>query len=834
MTSERVPIAPQSARPQQPLVGLLAAMGAGIVWDRYLAVPLWIWLSLTLTGVLVWFVSKRRPGTRWPTWCLILALAAVAGAWHHYCWRLFSHRDLGLRATEVPRPVCVEAIAKSTPRRLPAPPIDLMTAIPRGDRSRLAVTLTSVREHREWQPATGRATVTVDGHLLDVRRGDRLRIWAALSSSPKPRNPGEFDYADAERAQRRLCRLHVRHPDCVVRVRRATFGGVGSWLMAVRDAGAALLWRHVSHPRAGLAAAILLGAREQVDRSITEDFFRTGTVHLLAISGLHVGILAYGFWWSVRCMRISRRGSLLAAMVLVNLYAQLTDSRPPVVRASILITCLCLARLSGRQNQPFNTLAFAGMLVLAWNPSHLFQTGPQLSFLAVAALICSRHWLGRPFLPVDPLDRLIVQTRSWPRRAVRRGWHAVWRLSAASGIIWVASLPLVMYRFHLVSPVALLVNPVVSLPMATSLFSGFGVLLSGWMLPPLAAVCGVACDASLYLIEWCVQVSLSVKGGYFWTPPPPLWWVLGFYAGAGSLVAMRRFRPSLRRCALLTTAWLVLGIGLSRVQRCWHEVCNRDRLTCTFASVGHGTSVLLELPQGKTLLYDAGRRGSSTSVAQSIAGLLWSRGIVHLDGIILSHADSDHYNALPELLERFSAGAIYVSPLMFQEDSAPLRALRESVADAGLSFRELVAGDRLWADGDAVLTVLHPSRSGAPGSDNANSIVLRVDYRGRILLLPGDLELSGLHTLLAQRPVDCDVAMAPHHGSARSNPSGFAAWARPDWVVISGDVTHDAPRVRDAFHNAGARTLHTGKRGAVQFVFDAEGVHVRSWRDDPW
>jgi len=830
----RAPVADVTQTPRQPLVVLLGAMSCGIVWDRYSAVPIPVWLSLAFLSVGCWIVAGRIMGPRCGAWCLILAVLSVAGAWHHDRWRLFDARDLGRFATEVPEPVCIEAVASRSPRLLPAPPFDPMCTLPRGDRSRLTVRVKRIRQDDTWRSAAGQANLVVDGHLLDVRAGDRLRIWALLSAPVEPRNPGDFDYAKADRSQRRLCRLHAHHPECVVRVRRPWYPGIGSWLSAVRNAGNRLLWRHVSHSQAGLAAAILLGAREYVDRADTVDFLKTGTIHLLAISGLHVGMLAYGFWWAMRVIRISRRSMLLVAILLVNAYAQLTDARPPVVRAAVLISTLCVARLCGRQAQAFNTLALAGMVVLAWNPCHLFRTGPQLSFLAVGALVCTRGWLGGAALPHDPLDRLIARTRPWPIRMARRLWSGVWRLWAVSGIIWLATLPLVMYRFHLITPVALAVNPIVSFPIAVALFSGFGVLLLGWLAPPLAAICGRVCDVSLSVVEWCVQGSLAVRGGHFWTPAPPLWWVMAFYAGAGLLVAFPRFRPAPRWSAVLVVFWLAVGLGLARAPHIRSTLCLEERVTCTFASVGHGTGALLELPGGKTLLYDAGRRGVPSTAARSIEGLLWSRGIVHLDAIILSHADADHYNALPELLERFSVGVVYVSPLMFRDESQALRALKTSVSCARVPLGHLVAGDELWPEGNVRMTVLHPSRDGVVGSDNANSIVLRIDACGRTILLPGDLELLGLAALLAQRPVDCDVVMAPHHGSARSEPFAFAAWATPEWVVISGDTALVTSDVRTAFRASGARVLHTAESGAIRVVVDSRGVHVRTWCEDRW
>ena len=139
-------------------------------------------------------------------------------------------------------------------------------------------------------------------------------------------------------------------------------------------------------------------------------------------------------------------------MALVTVYALVTDARPPVLRAAILIIVACGARLSGRQLHGFNTLALAALIVLAINPTHLFQAGTQLSFLAVATLACtSRLWIF-PAEPADPLDRLIAQNRPWPWRLARRASLGLMQIWLASAAIWVVALPLVMYHFQLITP----------------------------------------------------------------------------------------------------------------------------------------------------------------------------------------------------------------------------------------------------------------------------------------------------------------------------------------------------------------------------------------------
>jgi len=225
---------------------------------------------------------------------------------------------------------------------------------------------------------------------------------------------------------------------------------------------------------------------------------------------------------------------------------------------------------------------------------------------------------------------------------------------------------------------------------------------------------------------------------------------------------------------------------------------------------------------------------SPVAGARSISAFLWSRDITHLDAVVVTHADADHYNALPELLEQFSVGVVYVSPVMFEEESVALAALRQAVEDAGVSIREIHAGDRLRVQGATRVEVLHPPRRGIIGSDNANSIVLRIDHAGKTILLPGDLESPGLDDVLAEEPLDSDVVLTPHHGSKNSNPPGFAAWSTPDWAIVSGDFRDKNVAVSAAYEGVGAQMLHTATEGAVRVVIRNDEMVVRTWRGHPW
>jgi len=753
------------------LVVVLVAVCAGVTCDYLWPLPLAGWWLVALTCWIAWYFLWRREWLRVAATLLLVSLGATGAAWHHCCWSLFPQYEIGLFAREAAQPAALEAIVVGGQRRVPAPPPDPLAFVPTGRRTRLEIALVAVRDRDAWRETSGRATLLVNGDLLGVHPGDRVRLFGQLSATPPPMNPGEFDFATHARRERRLCLVACEFPDCVSTLAAGSRWSIERFVSFLRTSGESLLLRSLGPRRSGLAAAMFLGAREELDPEQTQAFLETGTIHLLVVSGLNVGLLAMLMLGVLRVALVPRGWALAIVAVVCVLYAAATGAQPPVVRATVMVLIACLAVVLGRRPLGFNTLAAAGLVVLAINPAELFQSGTQLSFLSVAVLV----WVAnrRDDRPLDPLEHLIATTRAWPERLARGAGGWLWRATVVSFLIWLVITPLVMTRFHLVSPSAVLLGPLLGIPVAVAMATGFGTFALGWLAPPLADWLGWVCDVNLGFMEHAVDAARGWPGSYFWVAGPSNWWLMGLYGALAAWWLTPTWRPPARWCLAMLAAWVALGTIVSLASR-----RGADRLDVTFLSVGHGAAVVVELPGGQTLLYDAGRLGSPNRAARAISGYLWSRGIRHLDAVVISHADADHYNALPQLLEQFSVGVVYVSPVMFLEPSRALAALRGAIDDAGVSVRETWSGDRLRSggpvrSGGAVrIEVLHPPRRGVLGSDNANSIVLAIEYAGRRVLLTGDLEQPGLDDLIAEEPLDCDVVLAPHHGSAFSDPPG--------------------------------------------------------------
>ena len=313
-------------------------------------------------------------------------------------------------------------------------------------------------------------------------------------------------------------------------------------------------------------------------------------------------------------------------------------------------------------------------------------------------------------------------------------------------------------------------------------------------------------------------------GTYRWAPASSVNMLLGIYAISMLVLRVVGSRERSQYTGLLVWLFLVVsGVVLPLIGGArW---IRGDGLRCTFIDVGHGTSVLLEMPNGQNWLYDAGSMKSSESTGRQAAAVLWHRGIDCLDQVILSHADRDHYNALPYLLKRFKVRSVYMTPLMASNLDGDCSELATSLARHAIPLRYWKAGDHAHC-GVVRVTVLHPPSGGVAGGDNANSLVLGVDYEDKQLILPGDVEGSGLATLVSSSARKTDILMAPHHGSLHSDPGVMSEWCQPEWVVMSAGRRSDSDQVKALYRARGARVWSTAEHGAVTIDLKPHGKQL--------
>ncbi len=276
------PNAPPTQPSYSPLGLLLAALAVGIAIDRYWPLAALVWWLIGTAALAAWLPLWLRGREQLASALLLGSTLATGGAWHHSYWNFYRADEIGRMVREEIRPVVVEGIAMTSSRWIPAPPPTAMRIVPKGEESEILLWMSGVRDRATWRPASGWALLRVDGNLQGIRAGDRIRVMALGSQPQSPLNPGEFNYAEYERSRRLHCRLRGLFPESITVLQRGGPWNPRLWLGQIRDRGNLTLRRHISPQRATLAAAVLIGAREQLDPERNEGFLVTGTIHVLS------------------------------------------------------------------------------------------------------------------------------------------------------------------------------------------------------------------------------------------------------------------------------------------------------------------------------------------------------------------------------------------------------------------------------------------------------------------------------------------------------------------------------------------------------------------------
>jgi competence protein ComEC len=807
-----------------PLVPAALALTAGIVLDRHAPVPLAFTLLAAVACLAAWLCTSASRHRGLPLLYLALAGGAFGAAYHHFRHDL-SPDDIAHLATDQPRPVQVRGVLDEEPNYTSAPPHDPLRSLDRREQTTGVLQLTHLQQNHAWTEVGGKVRLVVDGPLPGLHAGDEVEAVGQLSLPQPPANPGEFDYPATLRDQGIGSVLVVRKTAAgVTRLGRGWHTSPHGWLVVLRGWGQEVLTRHLPPRTRGVGIALLLGEGAPMTRDDWDKYLRTGVIHVLAISGQHLVVLAAFLWLLLPRLGVRQRHAAVAVGLTLFAYALLTGGRPPALRSAVAVAAACGALVLRRRTLPANLFALAWLVVALVNPADIFTAGCLLSFLSVAVLAWGMGSAApRPVAPPDPLDRLIEQSRpAWQRLLRALGWK-VWEAYRITALVWLAVTPLAASRFHVVPVVGLLLGPPLVLLTSVALLAGFALLAAAVVCPPLAALFAVVVHASLAGCEALVDAGMHLPLGQWYVGDIPQWWLWVCYAGLLAFLTQPALRRRWTRAIPAGLGWLCVGLvaGVTRLPD--------GELRCTFLAVGHGGCTVFEAPDGRTLLYDAGALGGPDVTRRVIAPYLWTRGVHRIDEVFLSHGDLDHFNGLIPLLERFAVGRVTTTPTFARKDTAGVAQTLEVLQARGIPLRVVKSGDVLTA-GAVRLEVLHPPAAGPQGNENARSLVLAVRHAGHTLLLTGDLEGPGQDRVLSRPPVPSEILMAPHHGSPAANGPELARWATPRVVISCQGPERGRSDRGDAYRALGAHYLSTWRTGAVTIHSHATGLVVETFR----
>jgi competence protein ComEC len=687
--------------------------------------------------------------------------------------------------------------------------------------------------------------------------GERLCLPTKLSEPRNFRNPGSFDYRGflADQGVVAIASAKVNEIEILP-------GFVGNKVERWRNQFHRKLSERIRQlwpdEQAAVLDALLIGENEFVGRRLLTDYQKTGTYHVLVISGLKVGILAAFVFWLLRRVQTPEFVASAVTILLVVAYAWLTDVGVPVWRATLMLIIYFAARFLYRDRSSLNTIGAAGILFLSMLPADLATASFQLSFLCVLVIVgigtplldrttrplrsalrnidaTSYDFVLPPRLVQFRLDlRLVINRcerlvgRKFPRLLFCSGGR--WSLLGCeflivSLVIQVGFIMPMAYYFHratLVSlPANILAVPLTQIAMIAAMVAISASYISARLALLPAAVAGYATQAMSGSVRWIGAFQVADM-----RVPTPTFVVIVL-----SLVALAVGMVLVRQSAKLA----VIGISLFLLSGSWifvppHPQFYPGVLEVTAIDVGLGDSILVVSPEGKTLLLDAGGiphwMHSELDIGEDVVSpYLWARGFSHLDAVAVSHPHADHIGGMSAILANFHPKEIWLG------DGSPnpeLTKLLQEGTELHIHVRIRNAGDGFEASG-LRFHVFAPERAAVTQTrrENDDSLVMSVQYGSTTVLLEGDAEKEAEHRIASESP-SADLLKVAHHGSATSTIPELLAAVHPRFAVISVGMRnvygHPRLEVLQRLADSNVRTYRTDLDGATTFYLDGKTV----------
>jgi ComEC/Rec2-related protein len=778
-------------------------------WDPS---PVGLWLGMLLAGVVAW-----RAVGRWQEGAMGVFL--VMAGWTLMVVRMgvWAPDDLRWRVGEEERLGTLRGRLERSPEERRSG-----EGTRRWTNGLVVVQALSWREEGlDWRGVTGRVLVTVSGGVPeDWTAGAGVELEGVLRRPSGPAAPGLFDYREFLGWRGIFFELRTTGTDWRWGPEGPPGGKVWSerfqaWAKAILSGGLPEVDREVE-----LIWAMTLGWRTALTDEVEEVFVRSGTMHLFAISGLHVGLLAGIVLALFRGMGVTVRAAGLGVIVVLWGYTAATGWQPSAVRATLMSTVLVGGWIGVRPSQVLNSLATAGWVVLLWDPRQLFQAGFQLSFAVVAVLGCladrfQRVWVSWGQEEVWVPEGSVKGLRRWWGVQMQKGWRVMGGNGVVSVVAWMGSWPLTVQMFHWFTPVSVLANLVV-VPLGTAaLASAVGSLVCGAWAPGLSEWFNHGAWGWMHAMVRLSTWFAGLPWGSWPMGPMPWSWVVLWYAAIGwwATGGWRRSRT-----------WygpVTAGVGLLLLG-CWERQGDPAALRVVALPARGGQVVWVEEGRSRWLV--------DTGDARTVAGLttpfLRAQGVRRLPSVILTHGDIRHAGGVVELAGVFPVGQLVVSPVRFR--SKAYREGVEAVGGAEGTRQVTLASGDLWEG----WRVLHPGQGDRVSRADDGALVLWREISGTTFLLLGDLGAVGRRQLSDRHPdlrADVVIAGLPETGEPVSGEwldrlrvrllvvvdADYPATARADNAVVQG------------WREGGRVVYRTSEAGGLELRWDGGAWRVR-------
>jgi competence protein ComEC len=687
---------------------------------------------------------------------------------------------------------------------------------------RFYVKASQVKAGDRWVDVSGIILVQAPADVGYLRPGDYIQLQCWLDGFGNVLNPGQFDVKESMRRRNICVAATVESADGLTLLSRAPRGSLAAILGQLRErtSGALLDEILAEHDATPMLTALLLGQRSDIDIETADAFQKTGLAHYISLSGMNLAILAMTGWRFLRMSGLSRRWRAVVCILTFVLYLLIVPLQAPILRAAVICWTFFLAIFFARKSNPWNTLSIAVLVGLLIRPTDVFTAGWQLSYGAVAGIILFHRPISNWILE-RTADPLYVRLKG--SGAARLVGLLTWviDLFAVGVAAWFGGSGILLYHFGSIGPLASVWTVLVFPLVWGILVFGFAKILLTLVFPTVALALGLVlsllADAFIVSVRFLAdmgfsEVRIGRVSGLF---------IVGYYVLVVFLRFTRVQRPAYRRLifASAVTAILVPLVVTKYVRT------HRGDLEMTSLAAGHGQAIVLAFPGSQNVLFDAGSRTSKNCGWRTVVPFLRHKGIGRIHHLVISHADIDHVNGIPEIAATVNVDHIWASAAVVGKAATVSTAGYLNACLTRLDRKIEVLDNGVELSNRARVTMLWPTPELCADTtigDNDKSMVLLVEFAGRRILLCGDIERHAQEELLVRNPdLKVNVLVMPHHGSVRNLVDGFVERLAPDIIVVNCSRSEYIGAYRPP---EGILALYTPVDGAVTITIKADGA----------